>query len=446
MDFICPYKKNLFYWQYKGKPVLLLGGSDEDNLFQWTGSQLTEHLDLLCSVGGNYVRNVMSDRDKGNVFPFMRVNGNQYDLMQWNEEYWNRFDNFLRETIERQIFVQIELWDAFDWHGANWECSPWNPKNNVNYTYQESGLPQTILPSPHHAVHTFVLTIPGLSNCESGAVVLPFQRRFAKRVMEVSLRYDHVLYCIHNETSASQSWSDYWAQFIHDEAKVQGMTAYVSDMRESDRLTARLDPQQYQIKRHELYTYLDVCKSNRSPLGQDHWDEVQQIRTRLKENHPRPMNVVKLMQRHFPMQASVDRWWRNLFGGIAAIRFHRPGNGLGLTQPAQVLIKGARVFTDQMNIFACEPHNDLLYDRNPDEAYCMAELGKQYAVYLPTGGSVNLDLSNIKGKLVLRWLSIKKGSWTKEEEVMAKPMVTLTTPSDEGWAVLILKAEENKAE
>ena len=28
------YKENPRYWQYKGRPVLLLGGSVEDNLFQ----------------------------------------------------------------------------------------------------------------------------------------------------------------------------------------------------------------------------------------------------------------------------------------------------------------------------------------------------------------------------------------------------------------------------
>ena len=28
-DHIRPYEKNRFYWQYKGKPVLLLGGSVE---------------------------------------------------------------------------------------------------------------------------------------------------------------------------------------------------------------------------------------------------------------------------------------------------------------------------------------------------------------------------------------------------------------------------------
>jgi len=60
-----PYAKNPFYCQYKGEAVLLLGGSDDDNLFQWTGKKLTDQLDLLKSVGGNYVRNTMSDRDEG---------------------------------------------------------------------------------------------------------------------------------------------------------------------------------------------------------------------------------------------------------------------------------------------------------------------------------------------------------------------------------------------
>jgi hypothetical protein len=46
------------YLAYKGKPVLLLGGTVDDNLFQIEG--LEQHLDLLVASGGNYVRNTMS--------------------------------------------------------------------------------------------------------------------------------------------------------------------------------------------------------------------------------------------------------------------------------------------------------------------------------------------------------------------------------------------------
>ena len=62
---IRPYSKNPFYWQYKGEPVLLLGGSIEDNLFQI--SDIEAHLDLLHAVGGNYVRCTMSSTARSKI-------------------------------------------------------------------------------------------------------------------------------------------------------------------------------------------------------------------------------------------------------------------------------------------------------------------------------------------------------------------------------------------
>ena len=59
-DRIRPYAANPGYWQYKGQPVLLLGGTKDDSLYQIP--DLKEQLDLLVSVGGNYVRNTMSAR------------------------------------------------------------------------------------------------------------------------------------------------------------------------------------------------------------------------------------------------------------------------------------------------------------------------------------------------------------------------------------------------
>ena len=67
------------YWQYRGEPVLLLGGSKDDNLFQIPG--LEEHLDLLANVGGNYIRCVMSARKDGGfeVQPFKKMPNGKYD-------------------------------------------------------------------------------------------------------------------------------------------------------------------------------------------------------------------------------------------------------------------------------------------------------------------------------------------------------------------------------
>ena len=69
------YSENPFYWSRDGEPILLLGGSGDDNLFQWAspefGDKLSRHLDLLVSVGGNYVRNSMNSR---NNCPFSSQN------------------------------------------------------------------------------------------------------------------------------------------------------------------------------------------------------------------------------------------------------------------------------------------------------------------------------------------------------------------------------------
>ncbi len=51
---IQPYPKNPRYWQYKGEPIVLMGASNEDNLFQYPN--LEAHLDEMTSAGANYIR------------------------------------------------------------------------------------------------------------------------------------------------------------------------------------------------------------------------------------------------------------------------------------------------------------------------------------------------------------------------------------------------------
>jgi hypothetical protein len=94
---IRPYEKNPRYWQYRGEPILLLGGSKDDNLFQIP--DLREHLDEIQAAGGNYIRNTMSDRkDLGfEVYPFRQRADGRYDLTEWNDDYWQRFKRPMKD-------------------------------------------------------------------------------------------------------------------------------------------------------------------------------------------------------------------------------------------------------------------------------------------------------------------------------------------------------------
>jgi len=434
---IQPYPENSFYWQYKGQPVLLLGGSDDDNLFQWTGARLIEQLDLHKSVGGNYVRNTMSSRDPGNVWPFCRVQG-KYDLNRFNDEYWGRLQTFLDETARRDIIVQIEVWATWDFYGEQWAANPFNPKNNVNYSSEQSGLAERLVgefAKPWRHPSDFFHSVPNEKNL---TVVLEHQERFVKKLLSYTLKYDHVLYCMDNETAAAPSWARHWAGRIREEAKKASKAVETTEMWDDWKLG---DPQyDATFGDPDTFSFLDISQNNHQK-GQRHYDNALKRRNSIR-NKPRPMTNDKIYggeyMRFGNSRDGIERFWRNIFGGHAAVRFHRPTGGIGLNAQAQQMIRSARQVTDAIDVFLCSPRNDLLSQREANEAYCLAEEAKQYAVYFPAKGSVALGLSRAKTALSVRWYNVDRGEWHPAETIQGERSAKLTTPSSGQWAVVIV--------
>jgi hypothetical protein len=90
-----------------------------------------------------------------------------------------------------------------------------------------------------------------------------------------------------------------------------------------------------------------------------------------------------------------------------------------------------------MNVFVCAPNNHLLGDRSENEAYCLAEPGKQYAIYFPDGGAVKLDVSAASGPLQVRWLDITSSAWEEPRGAAGAALLELNTPAQGQWAVLV---------
>lgn len=435
-DRIQPSKSNPRYWQYESKPVLLLGGTDDDNLFQWTSSRLIEQLDLLKSVGGNYVRCTMSSRDEGNVWPFKQDNG-KYDLDQWNEEYWNRFERMLKLTRDRNIVVQIEVWAFHDFNKGHWEKNPWRPAGNINYTESNTTLKDSYGNIGQKA-HGFFFTVPKLKN---DRVVLPFQQKFVDKILSHSLRYGHVLYCmtneIHPQYSPELGW--YWAGYIKDKAAAKGKGVEVSEMLWE--IDLKKKQQRASLDRPDIYSFFEASQ-NSAKMGQQNWDNLRFAHHYMAEE-PRPINHVKIYGADTSTwNGSTDRhatecFWRNIIGGSASSRFHRPPWGLGLRNKAQAHIKSLRMLTNEMDIFTCVPHNDLLSNRKENGAYATANPGKEYAVYFPSGAEVDIDLAAAQGRLNAKWLDIAQSRWAKEETLEGGSTVALTPPGKGHWVVLI---------
>ncbi|MDE0482410.1 MAG: hypothetical protein OXI67_07545 [Candidatus Poribacteria bacterium] len=428
------YKENPRYWQYKGKPVLLIGGSVDDNLFQIPN--LKEHLELLKSVGGNYVRSTMGWTEAVDVPPHKKV-GDKYDLNQWNDEFWTRFRNLIKWTHEMDIIVQIEVWATFNYYRDYWDVNPFNPKNNSNYTAEETGLPTVVNSHPSAAKNDFFRSVPKKNNQE---IVLKYQQKYVDKLLSETLLYGHILYCMDNETAVTPAWGEYWSTYIKKRA---------AEVERGVETTESWNPWELYHEQHrntkdhpEIYSFCDISQNNMQKQ-QTHWDNAQKYRAELLPI--RPMNNVKIYGadtgKYGTTRNGLERFWRNIFGGLASARFHRPPNGLGLTETAQASIKSMRTITDEMDVFTCEPRNDLLSNREENEAYTLANPGKEYAVYFPKGGSVDLNLS-AGGKtdtktVTIRWLSIHHSRWRQKEEIPFSDTITLTAPTEAHWAVLV---------
>ena len=439
---IQPCPGNRFYWQYRGQPVLLLGGSREDNLFQVP--DLEAQLDLLASVGGNYLRCTMSSRDPGDVWPFERVPATGlYDLNKPGQAYWERFHLFLDLTAERDIIIQIELWDRFDFSRAPWQDNPYNPKSNIDYTVEASGLRPDIYTHPGQRENAFFRTVP---NLENNTVVLPYQIQQVTAMLSLSLNYGNVLYCMDNETNGSPEWGAYWSEVIKEQAATVGVTVYTTEMWDDHSL---LGPEHANTLDHpELYDFVDISQNNHQ-VNYEHWANPQEIRRRvLDSGHTRPLNSVKIYGantgRYGTTRDAQERFWRNIFGGLASSRFHRPTSGLGHNDIAQAHIRSMRMLTAKIDIFKCEPATERLSNRSRNEAYCTANPGTDYAVFFPDGGDVRLDVSAAEGRPgTVQWLDIRNCRWTGAPQAVlvdAASAAHLVTPAEEGYWAAVIKA------
>lgn len=452
-DRIRPSEANPRYWQYQGKPVMLLGGSKTDHLFLL--DDLETHLDEMQAVGANYVRNTMSQREAKTLKPHRLLPEGVFDLDQWNPEYWTRFENMLKWTAAREIFVQIEVWDRFDYSTDLWQHSPWNPVNNVNYSYEQTGFASEYPQHSGRDLQPFFHSIKGMPRYDNKLErVRRYQEAFVAKMLSYSLDHGHVLYCMDNETSTPAQWGQYWMQFIKTKAAEKGNTICVTDMFDDAYQAAKAKHTPIIFDDPETYMFADISQVNSRNYGETHWDRLQWLLQQVNR-HPRPCNHTKIYGSGYHSfgtggpEDGVERFWRNILGGSASARFHRPDSGNGLNDLAKASIKGARLLEGLIKFWDLTPQMDLLSERESNEAYLAAKPGKHYALYFTDGGSVGLDLSHAKDAFDVTWISVSMGIATRTsatggyrqtpKTIQGGVVVTLSAPYQGGWVAALVR-------
>jgi hypothetical protein len=198
------------------------------------------------------------------------------------------------------------------------------------------------------------------------------------------------------------------------------------------------------------FNFSDVSQNN-GTSGQRHYDNLIWYRSRVREIGARPINHVKCYHFNWPVGADFNqgrtspsdaeagaKFWRTVFAGAASIRFHRhtptrPGGlreGFGLAPEGQRHLRSMREFLTAVHLYTMEPHNDFLLDRGDNEAYCLAEPGRQYAVFFTGDGdrSVRIKLVTSERPFEVRWLDVATGSWEQRGTLARRGEITLKAP------------------
>lgn len=469
------------YWRYNGERVLLVGGwnhehnpfidhdtdNDRDNQGVSTPEEIAAALDELAAAGGNCLRCVLDPAMAAAVqnMSFCAKQGGKYDLNRMEGPFWTRLDDFLRGAGERDIIVQIEVWDRFDLIDGSWGAwpgSPWNPRNNVNYTSAQSELAASY---NSYQQHPFLQGVPGHPVYENAPAarrqkydaVRRFQEKFMDKFLDLTLPYDNVLYCMNNETHEDPAWGAYWIKYIRRAAAEKGRKVLTTDMFDDVFTPQESKGLAHQFSHRDTYDYVDISQANSRHRDQAHWDTVHWIvQAAAKTEPPCLLYMTKVYGNDLALGGKpwsgfrpgdtdngIEEFWRSLIAGVAGAKFHRPTSGIGLYPEARASIRAVRKVESKVKFWDVNARMDLLADRESDEAYLAANPGKAYILYFTKngGGSVGLKLDDhASTTFQVTWVNIGTGEFGPSQSIRGGRTVTIARPdATTHWVAAIVR-------
>jgi len=196
----------------------------------------------------------------------------------------------------------------------------------------------------------------------------------------------------------------------------------------------------------DTYSFIDISQVNSRTFNEDHWDALQWYMREI-QGHPRPLNNTKIYgsgNLSFGTGTPADgieRFWRNIIAGCASARFHRSPAGNALNPNANASIQAARKIEKLVGWWNVQTRNDLLLNRESDEAYLACQPGKSYVLYFTEGGSVGLDLRGHDDRFALRWVDISTGKWGSQHGTNGDQVVRISAPSNSPWVAVLSRSE-----
>ena len=389
-----------------------------------------KYLDILESNGINLTRLFLfgffdvSLADHLEVYPWPRTGPGtgfggymKFDLSQFDNTFFSRLTDFISEAADRGIYVELTLFEGVSLRNSenSWNLHAFNSQNNINGL---NGDPN----DDGVGYESYTLMLPAL---------ITVQEQYVKKVIDETNTFGNIFYEIANESPCNGNplnaeealWHEHFVEFITDYEATK--------------------PQQHLIAVNDDFTGFDGAPSANVDVLTYH------VRTFSVDMEPALVNsrAESLYSTNKPITFdepvpflagnSVVKWrkaaWTRFVSGghINPLdwTFEGPHGGDNDGTGGETLRRQLGILSRYVNnvvgFSEMVPHDNFVLSGN---AYCLANIGSEYVLYLPEGGSVTVDLSGAAGTLPVEWLNVQTEQTTPASPATGGGPVAFVSP------------------
>jgi hypothetical protein len=405
---------NPHYFLWRDKPTILITSTEHYGAVLNKNFDYAKYLDKLNSLGFNLTRtfsgayceppaafniqyNTLAPAKGALLCPWARSDtpgypngGNKFDLIKWNQAYFDRLKDFLIQAGKRGIVVELVLFCPF-YEDSMWLLSPMNARNNVN----------GIGTCPRTEVYT--LKYPDL---------LAVQQAMVRKVVEELRGFDNLYYEICNEPyfgGVTLDWQAAIATTILETETKLGIRHLIAQNIANNH--AKITDPNPNVSIFNFHYAKPQAAADNYGLNQALGDD----ETGFAGSEPKPYRI--------------EGWKFILSGGAVYDNLDysftvghedgtadnkAPGGGGSVLHRQLGILKD---FVNSLSFVRMKPDNSVIKGALGKNitAYPLVDPGRAYAIYISGDGCDHLTVGLPAGSYRTEWLNTKTGQIDKAE-------------------------------
>jgi hypothetical protein len=441
------HPENPRYFSWRGKPAVLVTSGEHYGAVINLDFDYAKYLKTLESDGLNLTRtwagayceptgafniasNTLAPMPGKFICPWARSDrpgyaggGNKFDLTKWDENYFKRLRDFMKEAGKRGVVVEMNLFCPM-YEESMWKLSPQNAINNVN------------------GIGTVART--NIYTLDKHGGLLAVQEAMTRKIVTELNDFDNLYYEVCNEPyfgGVTMDWQHHIAKYIGETEKNLGKKHLISlNIANGGKKIVEPHPAISIFNFH----YASPPKTVAENYALNKVIGLNETGFKGTNNTYYRMEAWEFMLAGGALYNNLDY---SFVAGHERGDFLYPGKQPGggnhdLRHQFAIL----RQFIESFDFIHMKPDTSWIKTGLPNKthSYALAETGKQYGAYLFSGTNIapqNLSLTVAlpAGNYRVEWIDVFTGKKAKSERVKSSGEVTITSPDYKGEVALRIR-------